>query len=98
MPIIYRFMWNNVEVVIKYKPKTFDVYDRNYGTPLSHIEIDCDQPLPITETGYKSHYIANNVLLEYGGPLEFVKTWLEEEANKPSWKAFDAKSRQLSLF
>ncbi|HQW94267.1 MAG TPA: hypothetical protein PLU58_00610 [Saprospiraceae bacterium] len=98
MPIIYRFMWNNREVFIKYKPKTFDAYERIYGTPLSHIAIECEQPLPISDTGFKSYYIANSALLEYGGPLEFVKDWLNEEAEKPAWKAFDAKHRQLSLF
>ncbi len=98
MPIIYRFKWNDVDVVIKYKPKTFEVYERNYGTPLSHIEVDCEQPLPITETGYRSHYIANDALMAYGGALEFVKAWLEEEAQKPDWKTSQAKRQQLCLF
>lgn len=98
MPIIYQFNWKGIDIVINYKPKTFDAYERNYGTPLSHIEIECKRPLPITETGNKSHYIANKVLLEYGGPLEFVKTWLEQEAQKPEWKAYEARTRQLTLF
>lgn len=98
MPIIYHINWKGIDIVINYKPKTFDAYERNYGTPLSHIEIKSDQPLPITETGYKSHFIANKILLEYGGPLELVKALLEQEAKKPVWKAYEVSSRQLTLF
>ncbi len=51
-------------------------HTRNYiSTSWSHIEIEVltpkGAPLPITETGYKSHFLDEDILQAAGGPVAF---------------------------
>lgn len=47
---------------------------------VAHLEIISDdrQPLPITETGYRSHFLpGENPLADYGNdPVAFVRGWI----------------------
>ncbi|HEY4942212.1 MAG TPA: hypothetical protein VII56_12365 [Rhizomicrobium sp.] len=54
--------------------------------------------LPITGTGYRSHFESEAEIAERGGPLAYVRAWLDAEAAKPEWLEQDPKNRQLSLF
>ena len=67
-----------------------------------HIEIESIKPkrtaLPITETGYRSHFIDRQELRLAGGPLQFVKSWLLREERSKEWLKRDATSRQADLF
>lgn len=77
------------------------LYDtRYYGDPdLHHLDIQAVDPLnaklPITRTGYLSHFFHGEGLTDVGAA---VIAWLEEEAAKPEWKSVEAAARQLSLF
>jgi hypothetical protein len=56
-------------------------------------------PLPITETGYKSHFHPCGTVEANGGDVVTqIVVWPDEEAAKPSWRAYAAKSRQGELF
>jgi hypothetical protein len=70
----------------------------NWGAGFDHIEVRSIEPeqapLPITETGYKSHFIHGEELAEHGGPVSFVTAWLEHEAKSEGWQM----QRQMSLF
>mgnify|MGYP001306606190 CR=1 FL=1 len=55
-------------------------------------------PLPMTETGYRSHFIAAEAVAEAGGPVAYVLAWLEYEGSKKVWKEKEAAARQLTLF
>lgn len=63
-----------------------------------HLEIRTIEPdrakLPITETGYRSHFLPGWELEEQGGAVTFVTAWLEHAAQSTEWQA----ARQLSLF
>ena len=56
-------------------------------------------PLPITESGYRSHFCPCGMVEERGGDVVAqVKAWLDEEARSPNWKAYLVASRQGDLF
>jgi hypothetical protein len=97
---IYPITWRGIAIRISYADNWLNMAARGYDT--AHIEvmsIDPDRaPLPITETGYKSHFTSAETVAAYGGPEAFVQRWLEEEAKSREWKAYEAQSRQMSLF
>lgn len=71
------------------------------GWPIAsfcHIEVRCAARLPITETGYKSHFMPLEVLEEYASPVEFVEAWLDHAAKDKSWLRHVEESRQGDLF
>ncbi len=78
--------------------------ERDYATMrgLTHLSIHVLEPstskLPITETGYRSHFLSEAEVAELGGPLGYVRAWLDAEAVTPKWKRLEAASCQLDLF
>jgi hypothetical protein len=59
---------------------------------MAHLEAQSadEKPHPISETGYKSHFIQKQEVVNMGGPVAYVTAWLEE--------LDDGKPVQLSLF
>jgi hypothetical protein len=55
-------------------------------------------PLPITETGYRSHFVPALELVNAGGPVTFVSAWLEREAAGKAWRVKAAAAAQADLF
>ena len=93
---VYRFHWQGIEIEVTYVP-------RSWGGVIAHLEIESIQPprapLPITETGYKSHYHPCGTVEANGGDVVAqIMAWLDEEAAKPEWRAYAARSRQGELF
>lgn len=68
----------------------------------AHLVIEAISPkktvIPITETGYRSHFLSIEELDAAGGPVAFVRAWLDMEAKSRRWRELDAASRQFSLF
>jgi hypothetical protein len=68
----------------------------------AHLEVRLVSPkgeiLPITETGYRSHFAEAAVIDEAGGPVAFVRAWLDRAAQFPDWKEREVASRQMTLF
>lgn len=56
--------------------------------------------LPITETGYRSHFMngAEALTAFNYDPVEFVLAWLDEAAEDPAWKRRAEAVRQRTLF
>lgn len=85
--------WEGRLIRLSYVPRWSGVID--------HIEIRSDDggPLPISETGYRSHFF---------GPVEpslsmaeverMVLGWLDHDAKGAAWQTWLSTSRQLSLF
>lgn len=76
---------------------------RNYlGLGHDHVEIESiapkKAPLPITETGYKSHFIDALGLINAGGPITFVAAWLDAEARSKAWQKQANARAQGDLF
>lgn len=99
-PIIQTFhlTWNCIDIEISYEPERHVMPDLR----VAHLEVrsvaPSRAPLPITETGYRSHFCDPDDIERRGGPLAFVEAWLEAEACSPTWRAADMARRQLELF
>ena len=55
-------------------------------------------PLPFTDTGFQSHFLAPAEVEAAGGPAAYVLAWLDEAAQSTQWGARELVSCQLSLF
>lgn len=97
----HEIVWNGVKIAISYEPRWLNL-DDDYGLDTAHLEIEAiapeRAPLPITETGYRSHFTTANAVAAMGGPVALVRTWLDEEAANPAWRQYVRASRQMSLF
>lgn len=71
-------------------------------TGTDHIEVESIKPkkapLPITATGYLSHFIPALQLINAGGPVTFVTAWIDHEARGKSWQKQAATKAQGDLF
>lgn len=95
-PQTYRFTWQGIAIEAGYTPRMF-------GGIIAHLEIRSiapeRAPLPITETGYRSHFHPCGMVEANGGDVVAqVVAWLDEEAEKPEWRRYAEASRQGSLF
>lgn len=91
----YRFTWHGIEVEAVYTPLKWNV--------IAHLEIrsisPARAPLPITSTGYRSHFHQPGTIEALGGDvIAQTIAWLDEEATRPEWQAQDTASRQGELF
>jgi len=91
---IYDFEWSGIRILLRHV--------HNYCGVIEHLEIrtiDPEKaPLPITETGYKSHFIDESDLNEYGSALDYVLAWLDDGAANPEWQKQKDVASQYSLF
>ena len=83
----HNITWRGIALEITFTPEKFGLVD--------HIEIMSDgcAPLPVTETGYRSHFIPAGTVAAHDGAIAFVTTWLEHEAARTG-----CSGAQLSLF
>jgi hypothetical protein len=63
-----------------------------------HIELRCAERLPVTETGYRSHFVPEGVFSGEDEIRTYVLTWLDEAARDPNWARYLEDSKQLKLF
>ena len=94
-PRSQRFTWRHVTLSVK--------HTRDYlASGQSHLELSVVAPkgcpLPITDTGYRSHFIEAAELEAAGGPVAFIKAWLDREATSKTYKAAEQRWRQGDLF
>jgi len=96
------FTWQNIKIAVRFHPNRFPVSNQENADAMAHLEIKSMEPLnapiPISETGYKSHFVPKDAILAYGTPLEFVKEWLNVQSQTKLWKAHLERSRQGVLF
>ena len=89
--------WRGIALRIRFQPQFL-----SGALETAHLEVWSvapeKEPLPITETGYRSHFVRRQNIEDLGGPVAYVLGWLEAEAKSPTWKAADFARRQLSLF
>lgn len=94
-PQTYRFTWQGIDIEAIYTPRKWTV--------IAHLEIRSIHPeraaLPITGTGYLSHFHECGTIEARGGDVAAqVTAWLDAEATKPDWQAQLAGSKQGDLF
>jgi hypothetical protein len=86
--------WENVEIEITHETGKFGA---------EHIEIRSINPInarnPITETGYRSHFMPLGALEAHGlTAKELVMEWLKRESDTVEWKKYAESQRQGDLF
>jgi hypothetical protein len=89
-----KLVWRGVTIAVTYKPGGI----AGYG----HLELRVlapeDVPIPVTETGYRSHFLFAQQVKAAGGPVAYVRRWLEQEARSPAYRRALERWRQLELF
>lgn len=92
----YSHTWEGFSLAIRWCP----LWLSNELVNTGHLEIYSEDklPLPITETGYRSHFIRKEVIEDAGGAIAYVQAWLEHGAKSKSWQQQRASLQQPSLF
>lgn len=91
----HKLVWRDVTYRVTHTP--------NYNSKgWTHLELlvvkPKGAPVPITSTGYLSHFLDEDLLAKHGGPLAYILGWIELEARTRAWAKADFKWRQLELF
>ena len=91
----HKLLWRDVSCRVRHTP--------NYiSKGWSHIEIIVlkpkGAPIPITSTGYLSHFLDAEMLAAAGGPVRFFLDWIERESRTRQWAKTEFRWRQLELF
>lgn len=83
--------WRGITVSVTLEKQTF----------VDHLQIETLEPmrapLPITETGYRSHFIPKGTVEHSGSPEDFVLNWLDAAARDRSWIVQEDDIRQYAL-
>jgi hypothetical protein len=96
----YVAVWQGIDLEIRHCPSWLPSTEDGFVTQHIEIRSEAKRILPITETGYRSHFMNGaEALAEFNyDPIEFVLSWLDEAAKDPSWKRRDEADRQGNLF
>ena len=83
--------WEGIDIEVR--------FTRNWlnGTA-HHIELRADEPLSVTLTGYRSHFIPSDQEIDFCYVFAFVAEWLDEAARCRSWQDHVERTRQGELF
>ena len=87
----YKLNWQGREIEIGYQPRSFA------GCAHLQIRVKHCRELPITETGFRSHFTSPADVEQLGGPAAYVEAWLDAMAQTKAWRRV-AGGRQLALF
>jgi hypothetical protein len=94
--------WRDLLIEVRYCPDWPPGRAAAGDDTLAHIEIETIEPvravLPLTETGYRSHFVAARAVSAAGGALAYVEQALNDAADDPRWKEREQAARQYSLF
>lgn len=90
--------WQGIDIEISYIESYSKAYLDAYGDHLTHIELRAEEPLPVTETGYRSYFTPAPLISNFETPEDFVRAWLDQEAQRPAWKQSQAERDQYALF
>lgn len=91
-----RIIWRGVTICVRLTTNCYSQPD------LHHLEIQSvrpeREPLPITETGYRSHYFFSNDRMSLDEATDFVEDWIDRDAQTKAWISYVDESRQGALF
>lgn len=92
----YHLQWEGIAVQIEWTP----AWTKPDIIVIGHFKLSTEdrKPLPMTNTGFRSEFVHPDLVAEMGGPVAYIRAWLEHEAQSPDWKRHVEQSKQLSLF
>lgn len=94
----FSLIWQEIEISITYVESWSKAYKDIWGYQLAHMKIHAEEPLPITQTGFRSIFLHHHEVMEEGGVTNFVNAILEEASLSKSWQEHLQQRNQLSLF
>ncbi|OWU69956.1 hypothetical protein [Phaeobacter sp. 22II1-1F12B] len=97
-PEAHAAIWEGIPLQITWNPTWVELPHLDFATAHLEVRSETGEPLPISETGYRSNFLPRDAVEEYGGPVEYVTAWLGHEASKTEWQKYVQERRQLSLF
>ena len=100
-PARYTIVWQNP--ITREYIQIRIIHTRDYlGQGQDHVQTESIKPkraaLPITATGYLSHFISGLELMNAGGPVSLITSWIEREASTKKWRATAIAKAQGDLF
>lgn len=94
-------LWQGVTIEVSYEESWLGM-ERSNDRAVAHLSITAIEPertrLPMTETGYRSHFVHPDEVAADGGPVAYVQAWLDGMARSREWIAYEQATRQMSLF
>ena len=94
--------WEGISVDIEYNDEWSNFPELNHYVHHIAIKRRDKGQLPMSETGYRSHFMAGtnkeDALQPYENAIDLVKAWLDEAGKSKKWKAYVASQKQLTLF
>jgi hypothetical protein len=95
-------VWQGISLTVSYEADYLSSAARGLHFTISHLELrvtaPVGAPLPVTETGYRSHFLPPGTIEEAGGPSAFIQAWLNEASRSVAWQRTHGRWRQLKLF
>ncbi len=87
-PQRFETTWRGIRIEIRYRPPFAHFYEEHPIAYLEVISIEPEKaPLPITRTGYVSRVVQGVHVEAEGGPVAYVRAWLEYKAAKSAkWR------------
>ena len=91
--------WNGIRLEISWEPDWLGIEAR-HEVAAAHLQVRShgDEPLPITETGYRSHFTSRSAVAAAGGPVAHARAWLDAAPDTPAWRRKAAAACELTLF
>lgn len=89
--------WEGIAIEVRYCPQWSACDD---GLGYAHLEIVSNgrTQLPITETGYRSHFVTATDIEAEGGAIDYALKWLNEASQAKTWLAHVEDQSQGCLF
>lgn len=97
---VQRIDWKGIAIEVSYEPDWLCL-SASGGPATAHLQIRSVCPeraaLPMTETGYRSHFVPPRTVVDHGGPVAYTLAWLEEAERSPAWREQQEVARQFVL-
>lgn len=90
--------WQGITLSVTYEAHWMNSKSLDYA----HLQVEsitpARAPLPVTETGYRSHFLSKWEIEDAGGPPAYVRQWLDYTAASKTWQVYQEQCRQFTLF
>jgi len=100
--VVEHLQWRGRTLRVEYEADWSGRGDDDPETAIAMLEVFVEAPIgapiPVTSTGYRSHFLPPVSIIRAGGPAAFVSVWLDEQAKDRKWPGIDERWRQRDLF
>lgn len=93
-------VWKGISVLVSYEADWQGLARAGFVEGWAHLELQAfapvDAPLPQTDDGYHSTFLARGCVEAAGGPSACAREWLDEMAQTLSWRVTLARWERVS--